>query len=195
MKFYNIEQNSDEWMDLRRGKFTASSFRDLFMKTTTSTYEKAIYKVVFERLTGESPESFTSEYMERGHDLEPLAVEQYEMIKFNDTYPGGFFELNKWIGASPDRLIGDDGILEIKCPAYNTMLSYLLKKTLPATYYYQVHGQLYVTGRKYCDFMAYHPSLKSLIIRINSDDEINKLIESKLIESIKLAKSIIKQLK
>ena len=64
MKFHNIDQNTDRWMDLRRGKFTASSFKDLFMNEITSTYENILYKVVFERLTGESPEYFKSYWME-----------------------------------------------------------------------------------------------------------------------------------
>ena len=193
-KFHNILQNSDEWFQLRKGLFTASTFKDLFSAKTTKSYEKAIYKPVYERLTNESPESFSSEYMERGHELEPLANDAYEMETFNSVENGGFFTLGEWIGASPDGLIGNDGLIEIKCPAYNTMINYLLTKKLPSIYKLQVHGQLYVTGREWCDFMAYHPKLKPLIIRIDRDEVIIKEIENKLLESIKLAKNILKQL-
>jgi putative phage-type endonuclease len=193
--YHEIEQNSDEWMALRLGKFTASSFADLFMKPTTTTYQKAIYKAVFERMTGEETENFTNSYMERGHELEPFAREEYETQTFTEVQNGGFFELNEWVGCSPDGLVGTNGIIEIKCPAYNTMIQYLIDRKLPSQYKYQVYGQLYVTGRKWCDFMAYHPKLKPLIIRIERDETIIKEIENKLNDSIKEAKRIIELIK
>ncbi len=193
--FHDIIQNSELWYQLRLGRFTASTFKDLFMGKTTTGYQKAIYKPVFEKLTGEKPESFTSEYMERGHELEPLAKDCYEKETFNSVSNGGFFSLGDWIGASPDGLIDYDGILEVKCPAYNTMINYLLTGTLPKTYKYQVYGQLFVTGRQWCDFMAYHPKLAPLIIRIERDETIIKEIEDKLNESIKVAKQIIQKIK
>ena len=195
MKHHKVDQNTDEWMELRRGKFTASTFKDMFATKTTQTYQKAIYKVVFERLTGEQPESFSNEYMQRGHELEPLARKEYEMQTFADIQDAGFFELNEWVGASPDGLVGKDGLIEIKCPSFNVTINYLLKKKLPNIYRHQVQGQLYVTGRKWCDFMIYHPKLKPLIIRIERDEELIVELESKLTESIELAKSIINKIK
>ena len=193
MKFHDIEQGSESWFEIRRGKFTASIFKDLFAAKTTKAYEKAIYQVVFERLTGESPENFVSEYMERGKELESEAIEKYEMITFNKTTNGGFCELSEWIGASPDRFVRP-GIVEAKCPAFNTMINYLLEKKLPKIYEKQVQGQLYVTGAKWCDFMCYHPKLKPLIIRVRRDASMISQIKEKLEESILKAKSIIKQL-
>ena len=189
-----VDQNTDEWMDLRKGKFTASGFKDLFATKTTAAYQKAIYRVVYERLTGEQPESFSNEYMKRGHELEPLARECYEKETFNEILDPGFFEFNEWIGASPDGLIGSDGMVEIKCPAFNTMINYMLTQNLPSIYKWQVYGQLYVTGRKWCDFMAYHPKLKPVIIRIERNNSIIDDLELKLIESIEHAENIIKQI-
>ena len=71
MKFYDIDQNSDDWADLRRGKFTASTFADLFMDKKTATYQKAIIKVAYEIVTGESEESYSNKWMQRGHEKEP----------------------------------------------------------------------------------------------------------------------------
>lgn len=193
--FHDVEQNTEEWFNLRMGKFTASSFKDLFMAKTTKGYEKAIYKPVFERLTNESPESFSSDYMERGHELEPLAKECYEMETFSTVLNGGFFTLGEWVGASPDGLVGSDGILEIKSPAYNTMINYLLKKELPSIYKWQVQGQLFVTDRKWCDFMAYHPKLKPLILRIDRDEKMISELAVKLSESIEVAEDIINKIK
>jgi len=201
MKFYDIEQGSEEWFELRKGKFTASIFSDLFMGKTTKGYEKAIYQVVFERLTGESPENFTNEWMERGKELESEAIEKYEMMTFTKVSNGGFVELNEWIGCSPDGFINDglgdpkQLLIEVKCPAFNTMINYLLDKKLPKIYEKQVQGQMYVTGAKWCDFMCYHPKLKPLIIRVERDETIIKEIEDKLNESIEKVKSIIKLLK
>ena len=190
-----IEQNTDEWMELRRGKFTASSFSDLFLKPTTAGYRNAIFKVVYERLTGEQPESFTNDWMQRGHELEPFAVQQYELETFNTVLPGGFFELNDYVGASPDGLIGEDGLLEIKCPAYSTMIQYLMDQKLPTQYKWQVQGQLYVTGRKWTDFFAYHPKLKPIIIRIDRDEVMISELEQKLFDCIKEVETIITKLK
>ena len=166
MIFHNVEQNTEEWYALRLGKFTASSFKDLFATPSTITFEKAIYKPVFERLTGVSPESFTNEYMQRGHDLEGAARLDYEIHSLSEITNGGFCVLNDWVGCSPDGFVNEDGIIEIKCPAYNTHMKYLISGKLPTQYKWQVHGQLWITEREWCDFVSYYPGLPSLIVRI-----------------------------
>ena len=191
MKWHDVEQNSEEWQELRKNKFTASMFADLFMKKETAGYKKAIRKVVFERLTGESPESFKSEYMDRGHELESAAKEAYEMYSFETVKPGGFFELNEWVGASPDGLVGEDGQIEIKSPAYNTFIDYLLSGRVPTEYTYQIQGQLYVTGRKWSDFVAYHPNLPLIVKRVYPDPIMIKEIKIALNIAIEEAKEMI----
>lgn len=195
MIYHDIQQNSEEWFALRTGKFTASTFKDLFMSKTTQGYQDAIYKVAFERLTNESPESYTNEWMQRGTELEPEARAWYEFEKDVKVLNGGFFEYNDWIGASPDGLVGEDGLLEIKCPKYSTLMNYLINKELPKNYYYQVHGQMLVTDRQWCDFIAYHPKLPRLVLRIERDKEVDKEILDKLFEGIKKVESIINKLK
>lgn len=195
MIYHNIEQNTDEWLNLRKGKFTASSFKDLFMGKTTQGYQDAIYKVAFERLTDESPESYSNEWMQRGTELEPEARAWYEFEKDIKVNNGGFIEYNDWIGASPDGLIGDDGLIEIKCPKFSTMMDYLIKKELPKTYYYQVHGQMLVADRQWCDFIAYHPKLPRFILRIERNRDVDKEILDKLFEGIKKVESIINKIK
>ena len=196
MIYHNIEQNTPEWDALRRGKFTASSFADLFMKESTKGYQDAIYKVVYERITNDTPESYTNEWMQRGHELETEARAVYELETFNKVHNGGFFELSEWIGASPDGLIGKDGLAEIKCLKYNTMIGYLLDHEAPIKQYqYQLQGQLYVTNRKWVDFVAYHPNLKPLIIRVERNEGAIYQIETKVVEAINKAQKIIIQLK
>jgi putative phage-type endonuclease len=195
MIYHNVEQNTPEWFELRKGKFTASVFSDLFMKETTAGYQNAIYKVVYEILTGEEPELFSNDWMERGSQLEQEARQVYELETFNKVHDAGFIELNEFIGCSPDGLIGNNGLVEIKCPKYSTMINYLLDKELPKIYHWQVHGQIFVSGREFCDFFAYHPKLNPVIIKVNRDEEIIKQLEDKLNESIEKVKQIIKRLK
>jgi len=195
MKYHNIDQNSEEWFALRLGKFTTSTFKNLFSKETTIGYQKEINRVVFEVLTGKQPESFTNDYMQRGSELEPLAREAYEAEKLEIVQNGGFWEFDEWTGSSPDGLIGDDGVLEIKCPAFNTMIEYLTKQRLPSEYFYQVHGQMFVTGRQWCDFVAYHPDLPIFIKRIEASEEVNQQIREALDKAIKQVQMKIDKIK
>ena len=188
MKYHNVTQNTDEWMALRLGKFTASTFSDIMGKPSTIGYQKAINKVVFERATGEQPESFSNDYMERGHELEPMAIDTYKMVSFNDVQNGGFFELNDWVGASPDGIVDSDGIVEVKSPSFNTMIDYIIKNELPKKYFWQVHGQLWVTNRNWCDFIAYHPKLKPVIIRVERDETAIKSLSESINKAIEIAK-------
>ena len=197
MIFHNISQNTDEWLELRRGKFTASIFNDLFMKETTATYQNALYKVAYERMTNDVPESYTNYDMQRGHDLQPEAQAMYELETFNKVHNGGFFTHSDFVGASPDGLIGEDGLIEIKCPKYNTMIGYLLnsyRKKVPLEYMRQIQGQLYITNRKWCDFASYHPKLRPLIIRVERDEEMISEIQTILLDSTNRAIQIIKKL-
>lgn len=192
---YYFEQGTPEWFEVRRGKFTASNFNDLFMKESTIGFQKAIYKVAFERLTGKSPEEFISNYMQRGNELESEAREFYEMETFNKVHQIGFIEKDEWVGCSPDGLIGEDGMIEIKCPAFNTQINYLLGGSLPSIYDWQVQGQLWITGRAWCDFISYHPDLKPLNIRVYPDITKHKQLAEKLIICIQKTKEIINKIK
>lgn len=195
MIIHNLEQNTPEWYAVRSGKFTASMFADLFASKSTDKYQNAVYRVAYERVTGEQAPTYTNAIMERGHELEPIARESYELETFNLVEQVGFCELSEWVGCSPDGLVGNDGMIEIKCPAYNTFIRYINAGTLPSTYFYQVHGQMYVTGRKWVDFVAYHPPFKPFIFRVERDEAVCQQIEQKLSEAISDAKKIIEKLK
>lgn len=193
-EFHDIPQNTDEWLAMRRGRFTASTFKDLFMGPKTAGFEKAIYSPVYERLTGESPEFFSSGYMERGHELEPFGVDRYEMDTFSETSNGGFWTMGEWIGDSPDRMVESDGVLEVKCPAYNTMINYLLSRKLPPIYKWQVVGHMMATDRDWCDFLAYHPKLTPLVLRVHRDEKVERELSTKLDECIDRAQTLLNRL-
>ncbi len=189
MIYHNIQQNTDEWYQLRLGKFTASMFKDVMAKETTATYTNVIYQVVYEKLTGEITNGYTNEWMERGKELEPEARLWYE-LNFDEVLNGGFF-CDDWVGASPDGLIGTEGLIEIKCPKPSTHIQYLIDNELPSIYQWQVQGQLFVTNRKWCDFVSYHPRIKPLVIRVNRDEELISELKTKLDQSIQKAKQIL----
>jgi len=193
--YSDIIQGTDEWNAIRAGKFTASIFSDLLMKETTKGYQDAINKVVFERITGESPESFSNNWMQRGTELEPIAIEQYELSTFNKVKRVGFIEISEWVGCSPDGLIEEPGMLQVKCPKYSTLISYHLDGKVPSDYYTQIQGELYVSGRQWSDFYVYHPKLKPLLKRIHRDEKHIAEIKSALDKAIELAEKRIKQIR
>jgi|WetSurMetagenome_2_1015567.scaffolds.fasta_scaffold00103_76 hypothetical protein len=202
MTHHLIDQNSEEWDALRIGKFTASIFGDLFMGKSTAGYKKAIIKVAFERLTGESEEQYNNKWMQRGHDKEPFAVENYELLTFNNCEPAGFYEYSDFVGASPDRKIaGQNGGCEFKCPSFQVYLEYLEANNdpkfpkLPKDYYWQVHGQLLCTGWDFIDYMPYSsPKLKQILIRVERDEAIIERLKSQLNESIEEVKTLIERI-
>lgn len=165
------------------------------MGKSTAGYKKAIYGPVHERLTGVSPDSYYGEHMRRGHEMEPYTVEEYEIENFRRVDAGGFWSLGDWLGASPDGLIGDDGLLEGKAPAWNTFIEYLSTGELPSIYYWQIHGQMYITGRNWVDFVAYHPDYKLLQMRIERDPDVDKKIHEKLTESVEQAQELLEKIR
>ena len=193
-----MEQGSEAWHEIRLGRFTGTRLKNLMSGKSTASYKDAIIDVVTEILTGEKDDGYVSADMERGIEMESEAADYYELITDLDTYEVGFctFEddnvLAEYSGISPDRLIGDDGMLEIKCPKAKTLFSYIQANKLPAIYRWQVQGQLYITGRKWCDFMAYYPNLKPFIVRVLPDKDMHLKIEEELKIAIQSVKENIK---
>jgi hypothetical protein len=196
-KFYDIDQNSENWDLLRLGKFTASTFSDLFMARSTAGYKKAIIKVAYERVTGESEEFYSNKWMQRGHDKEPFAVENYEMLTFNSTENGGFYEYSDWVGASPDRKItGQNGGCEFKCPSFQVYDEYLKTSIIPTSYFWQIHGQLLCTEWDFIDYMPFSsPKLKQILIRVERDEQILSRLKEQLEISIEDVKILINRIK
>ncbi len=169
----NIKQGSPEWHALRAGKATASSFHKILTPTGKASTQAKVYmeSLLAEIMIGESVSTWEgNKWTDRGTELEPDAICLYEMITEQSTQEVGFVE-DYGVGCSPDRFIGDDGLLETKCPAAHTHAKYLLENKMPSEYTTQVQGQLYVTGRKWCDFTSYHPEMPPLIIRVKRDED------------------------
>jgi len=171
MIIHNCEQGSEEWFAVKCGKISASHFGDVLNKKTgRRTY---MLKVLAERMSGESMNGYSNKAMEDGIETEPLAREYYEQL-FGEVQQVGFVELNDYVGCSPDGLIGDDGGMEIKCPYPNTHIDYILSNKMPAVYIPQVQGNMWVTGRKWWDFVTFCPKIKDRPfwhIRVERDEK------------------------
>lgn len=173
------EQGTPEWFAARIGLPSASNFKKIITSTGKASTSASTYMLdlLSELVTGAKTEGATNEWMQRGIELEYDAVGLYEMLYDVDTEESGFILHNsRRFGCSPDRLIGKDGGLEIKCPKPSTHMKYLLGGKCPTEYYPQVMGCMLVTDAKWWDFMSYHPEIKPLIVRVQRNDEyINKM--------------------
>lgn len=179
-------QRTDDWYQIRLGKATASRFNDVI--ATIGRGEAAARRnyraqLVAERLTGYREDTFTSKEMQWGIENEPLARLRYVLTTHNMVEECGFFEHPTLAcGASPDGLIGEDGLIEIKCPLTATHIKTLRTREVPEQYIAQVQGQLWITGRKWADFVSFDPRLpvnaSTVIVRMSrSESYINALNE------------------
>ena len=198
MKIYEkLEQGSPEWLEVRLGKFTASKCKELLSTKTSAGYQNLINEVVAGQLFKVAQESYSNAAMEWGNTYEPKAREQYELDTFDDVREVGFIELNEFVGMSPDGLINEDGLVEIKCPQLTTQVSYLISNKVPAQYMKQIQFQLYVSDRKWCDFFSFYPDgrVKNLLIRVERDEIMIDKIKEALDIAIETAKERISKLK
>lgn len=169
----DMEQGTDEWHQARLGIPTASNFSKLVTSKGAPSKQSVGYmnELLAERLCGHPLESYSNKWMERGSELEAEARLSYEIIEGVDVKQVGFVTLDAGsAGCSPDGLIGDDGLIEIKCPSPGVHVSYLRAGKLPTDYVAQVQGQLWVCERKWCDFISYHPDLPDLVVRVERDE-------------------------
>lgn len=174
-----IPQSSPEWWEARIGKVTASRIADLTARTKSGWGAgRANYmaELIAERLTGKAAESYTNAAMQHGIDTEPEAKAAYEFYRDISVGEGGFV-LHPNIfasGASPDGFVGEDGLIEIKCPNTATHLDTLQSQEAPEKYIKQIHWQMACAGRAWCDFVSYDPRLpenmRLFIKRVPRDD-------------------------
>lgn len=157
-------QGSEEWFAARAGKVTASRVADVMARTKTGWGAgRANYmaELLCERLTGQVAERFTNAAMQWGTDTEPQARAAYEFMTGRDVTEIGFVDhpTIAMSGASPDGLVSDDGLVEIKCPNTATHLETLLSEAVPGKYRIQMLWQIACTGREWCDFVSFDPRL------------------------------------
>lgn len=184
-----IEQRTEAWFAARLGKVTASRVADLMAKTKTGpSASRANYMadLIVERLTGQRAEGFTSAAMQWGTDTEPQARAAYEFLTDASVTEEGFVvhPAITDFGASPDGLVGGDGLLEIKCPNTAQHLDVLLTGAIPAKYVTQMQAQMACTGRAWCDFVSFDPrmpgEMQLFVQRVARDDAFIAEMESEI---------------
>ena len=181
-------QGTPEWMAERCGHVTASRMADVLATIKSGeAASRANYRaeIVAQRLTGIVEEGYTNGAMAWGIEYEPLARAAYEIMQDVVVEEVGFIRhpMIQWSGASPDGLVADDGLVEIKCPNTATHIGYLLNGEAPAKYRPQMLWQMACTGRKWCDFVSFDPrmpnNLQLFVVRFVRDDaRINEMREA-----------------
>lgn len=173
------DQRTPEWFGERLGKATASRIADVIARTKSGpSASRANYaaELVAERLTGSRVEGFTSAAMQHGIDTEAEARAAYSFRHDVDVAETGFHRhpVIEMAGASPDGLVGDDGLVEIKCPGTATHIATLLGGPIADKYVVQMQWQMACTGRAWCDFASYDPRLPETmrlsVKRVERDD-------------------------
>lgn len=186
-----IEQGTDEWLLQRCGKVTASRIAELTARTKSgwgASRANYMAELIAERLTGKPTEKYVNAAMEHGTRTEPEARNVYGFMYGLDVQQVGFIEHPRiaMSGASPDGLLGDFGLIEIKAPQIAKHLDTLLNETVDDRYVKQVSWQLAVTGRAFCDFVSYCPSLpvemRMWVHRIERDDKLITELEEQVQE-------------
>ena len=170
----DCEQGSPEWFQARLGIPTASEFATVMAigRGGAESKQRRTYmlKLIGERMTGEPAESYTNFHMERGKIMEEEARNAYAfMTDITPELVGFIRNCNK--GCSPDSLIDNNGILEIKTKLPHLHLEVLLNDAMPTEHMAQVQGQMWVAEREWCDFVSYWPKLPLFVKRVYRDEE------------------------
>ena len=191
MRISQSIQGTTDWLIQRIGVVTASNFSKVFTtagKLSTSR-DGLINQLIAENLLQKPTETFKSDAMQRGNDLEPEARALAELMLGVDIEEYGLIKMDDYeIGCSSDGLWDDTGI-EVKCPNASTHISYLRKGKLPTTYVQQVQGTMLVLDLSEYWFLSYHPELEPLLIKVKRDDKLLKLAEPLLIETANIIQS------
>lgn len=199
-----IEQGTEKWFQQRLGKVTASKIADIVAKTKTgysASRGNYMAQLVIERLTGVKNETFTNAAMEWGTATEPLARAAYELEKGVMVDQVSFIDHPTIAssGASPDGLVGEDGLIEIKCPNTATHIDTMLSGEADKRYICQMQWQLAVTGRKWNDFVSFDPrmpdNLQLFIKRVERDDEHIKELEAEVVKFLQEVDEMLEKLK
>lgn len=167
-----VEPNSEDWLAGRRGRFSASAAGKVITPTgkLAAASNKYIAEIIGEMI--EPGEGFQGNYWTaRGHELEPEARAWYEFMTGNEVHQMGMIlRDDRSAHVSPDGIIGEGGLLEIKCPKASTHVLWKLEGGLPKEHKAQCHAALHISEREWLDFVSYHPSAEPFIIRVEPDE-------------------------
>lgn len=193
MEIKTFDQQSAEWFEARKGKMSASHASEIGnCGKGLITY---IRNMMAEYYSSAEKERFSSSDTDRGNELEPIARAVYELETGRTVKEVGLVEYSNYVVCSPDGLVDQDGLLEIKCPKDEVYFKYILdgEKAIDSKYMWQMQMQMLTTGREWCDFMAYNPNFKKsyFLHRVYPDP----LKVEKLLEGFRLGEEMIREIK
>jgi hypothetical protein len=184
MQVFDVEQGSPEWHELR-GKYpTASCFDKILTPTGKKSTQADDYaNQIVANLLGCDKETVSGiKWTERGTEQEPFAIEYYEYIYGNAVKKIGFVvDDDNLAGCSPDGLIGEDGMLEVKTPSSNNFIDYVLSGKAEQYHRPQIQGGLWITKRKWCDLLVYNEKLTPHVFRVERNEEYINLLKNEII--------------
>lgn len=187
IEVFDVEQGSDEWLRCRAGIPTASMFSAVMASGKdggdSKTRRAYMLRLIGERLTGEPAETYSNRHTERGNAMEAEAAEAYAFESELTLEKAGFIR-NGIRGCSPDRLIGANGMCQIKTALPHIQLERVLKNALPSEYKSQVQGELLVAEREWSDFVSYWPKLPMLCVRVYRDDEYLAKLDASIVQFV-----------
>ena len=199
-----MEQRSSEWDAARLGNATASKINDIVAKTkdgkAAASRKNYAVRLALERLTGNKTVTFQNSEMLWGVEKEPLARAAYEASRGVLVMEEGYVPHPRIprSGASPDGLVGDDGLVEIKCPNEATHLDNLMRGSADPQYLNQMYWQMACTDRKWCDFVSYDPRfpehLQMVVYRVNHDAEKIGQLENEVVKFLGEVDAIVEKL-
>lgn len=184
MQILNLEQGSDEWLQARSGLVTCSELDVLLVNgkgvcgfgTGAITY---MNKIIGERMTGKPEPNFSNGHTDRGHTHEPRAIELYSLINDSEVESCGFI-INKFVGYSPDGLVGKDGTVEVKSKLPKFQVEMLYNDEVPKEHVAQCQSGLWVSEREWCDFIGYCEGMPLFVKRLYRDEEYIKNLEDRV---------------
>ncbi len=189
-----IEQGTDEWFAARAGKVTASQIAAVLSKgrgsAPSATRANYMAQLVAERLSGQAQQGFSNATMQWGTETEPQARLAYEFFTGMTVEQVGFVDHPslEGTGASPDGLVGDKGLVEIKCPNTATHIQTLLGAKIDRKYLLQMHWQMECTRREWCDFVSYDPrmpvEMQLHVQRVECDYDLAREIDTAVIDFV-----------
>lgn len=197
LEVFSVDQGSPEWLQCRLGIPTASKFATVMAKgrggAESKTRRKYMLQLIGERLTGQPMESFSNDHMARGKAMEAEARDLYAMVRGVEPQQVGFMRRGN-AGASPDSLVGADGLLEVKTKLPDIQIETLLANRLPPEHVAQVQGQLWISGRAWCDFVSYWPGLPLFVTRVPRDEIYIATIKAEVDEFLAEMAAVTKQI-
>jgi putative phage-type endonuclease len=190
--YKELTQGTPAWLQHRLGKFGGTDAQAV--ATAGKGLDTKCYKKVAEILTGRGKTAYLNEDMERGNELEEVARQIYEIQTGNKVETVGYVEINEYVGCSPDGLVEDDGLIEVKCPNDANFVRFVHDKKIDTGYVWQMQHQMLVTERKWCDYVVFNDNLNKIeIVRVERDEEAIAKIEKGLEEGVKKIKKILSE--